>query len=461
MGPIVEASIAELHGRYSYHLAIPKGAPPDESSLMVLYGGNGSGKSTILRVLFHLLSFEGSSGHRSYLAQLQFERVRVRFTDGSSLQASRPEPNRGDYDLSFETAEGVTASCAVEADPTYRVSSRSALRTMSALRTKRARPDTLDTFLEQVRQEFPLNVYLLTDSRRLYADALGAVDRDYKELDSRSDTVLRRHEGHEAPSPSDPVRLAMRQAHETILQRYSIAQAGSNVSMHEIYRTLLAGLGGAFEPPKSASQPTPVTKLYERLQLAAKREEDSRRFGLGEDVDYRDILQDVQQTSEVNEQVARQILSPYVDAIEARQKALEPIVTNVSTLLRYLNRYLWDKAVDFSLRQGFQVVGGSGERLDASQLSSGERQLLLLLLSTLHARDESSILLIDEPELSLNTTWLRSLIRALEELTAGSPTQFILATHSFDLIAGHDANMVKLEPQLSGQIPFVEATADE
>jgi energy-coupling factor transporter ATP-binding protein EcfA2 len=78
-------------------------------------------------------------------------------------------------------------------------------------------------------------------------------------------------------------------------------------------------------------------------------------------------------------------------------------------------------------------------------LSSGEKQLLLLLCDTIAAREQPSIFIIDEPEISLNVKWQRRLITLLQDCIKGSRVQFFLATHSLELLTGHKEFVVKLK----------------
>ncbi|MHC5828218.1 MAG: hypothetical protein ACYT04_73080, partial [Nostoc sp.] len=53
---VVRIEVERLFGRYTYTLVKKDNNPHIDSSLMILYGDNGSGKTTILKLLFHLLS---------------------------------------------------------------------------------------------------------------------------------------------------------------------------------------------------------------------------------------------------------------------------------------------------------------------------------------------------------------------------------------------------------------------
>jgi len=62
------------------------------------------------------------------------------------------------------------------------------------------------------------------------------------------------------------------------------------------------------------------------------------------------------------------------------------------------------------------------------QLSSGEKQLLIILLTVLIQDNKPSILFMDEPEISLNIEWQKKIIQYIRELNAN--VQVIIATHS-------------------------------
>jgi energy-coupling factor transporter ATP-binding protein EcfA2 len=62
------------------------------------------------------------------------------------------------------------------------------------------------------------------------------------------------------------------------------------------------------------------------------------------------------------------------------------------------------------------------------QLSSGEKQMLVILLTVLVQDSQESIIFMDEPEISLHFDWQKKLIQFIKELNPN--TQIILATHS-------------------------------
>jgi len=69
-----------------------------------------------------------------------------------------------------------------------------------------------------------------------------------------------------------------------------------------------------------------------------------------------------------------------------------------------------------------------GEILVPYQLSSGEKQMLAILLTVLVEDDQPYVLFMDEPEVSLHIEWQKRLIDLIMELNPN--VQIILTTHS-------------------------------
>lgn len=69
-----------------------------------------------------------------------------------------------------------------------------------------------------------------------------------------------------------------------------------------------------------------------------------------------------------------------------------------------------------------------GEMLLPYQLSSGEKQMLAILLTVLVEDNQSYVLFMDEPEVSLHIEWQKKMIDLITELNPN--VQIILTTHS-------------------------------
>lgn len=78
------------------------------------------------------------------------------------------------------------------------------------------------------------------------------------------------------------------------------------------------------------------------------------------------------------------------------------------------------------------------------QLSSGEKQILLILTTVFLQEEKPCILLMDEPEISLHITWQDRLIKKIRELNPYC--QLILTTHSPNIFAnGWEDKIVFIE----------------
>lgn len=85
-----------------------------------------------------------------------------------------------------------------------------------------------------------------------------------------------------------------------------------------------------------------------------------------------------------------------------------------------------NKRIDRSKNE-IQFISGN-DTLSPYQLSAGEKQILVILLTVLIQDEKPCILLMDEPEISLHIEWQKKLINLIRDLN--QKVQIILATHS-------------------------------
>lgn len=75
----------------------------------------------------------------------------------------------------------------------------------------------------------------------------------------------------------------------------------------------------------------------------------------------------------------------------------------------------------------------SDKIISINSLSSGERQLLFILIKALNISNGKAILLMDEPEISLHMSWQKKLITSIK--TINENCQMIIVTHSASILA--------------------------
>src|SRR6266550_82406 len=170
---IARIEVDQLFGRYDYRLPETDREIPQLSKLFVLYGDNGSGKTTILRLLFDLLSAADDRGHRSALAEVPFRTFRVFLADGTTIVADRARRVTGSY--SVEIARGSKTLIAADWVPAHqREQAKGAARNQQWAQ------------MIQKLGELNLAVYFMTDDRRVRSDRLprdsADSDVDEKEL---------------------------------------------------------------------------------------------------------------------------------------------------------------------------------------------------------------------------------------------------------------------------------------
>ena len=100
----------------------------------------------------------------------------------------------------------------------------------------------------------------------------------------------------------------------------------------------------------------------------------------------------------------------------------------------------------------------SGDKFDINELSSGEKQLFLRTLAIKMLNPENSVILIDEPELSLHPKWQQRIVDVYRKI--GKNNQIIIATHSPHILGSvRKENIMLLDKNEDGKI--VVRTGDE
>lgn len=103
-------------------------------------------------------------------------------------------------------------------------------------------------------------------------------------------------------------------------------------------------------------------------------------------------------------------------------------------------------------------TNSAGDKFDINELSSGEKQLFLRTLAIKMLNPENSIILIDEPELSLHPKWQQRIVDVYKKI--GKNNQIIIATHSPHILGSvRKENIMLLDKDDEGKI--VVRTGDE
>lgn len=124
--------------------------------------------------------------------------------------------------------------------------------------------------------------------------------------------------------------------------------------------------------------------------------------------------------------------------------------------LAHINRFLEQngkRLTDFDDNLRLLVQVGSGKARTThflEALSSGERQVVLLIFMVSRWLMQGGVVLIDEPDLHMHGSWQRTLIHELNRLVADKEGQLIIASHA-ELVAQEYAPSQRFAMDFEGQ----------
>ncbi len=128
-------------------------------------------------------------------------------------------------------------------------------------------------------------------------------------------------------------------------------------------------------------------------------------------------------------------LSIYVADVKEKLSVFDEITSKIELMVSIINKKFLYKEMSISKLEGF-VFSTEHGKISASSLSSGEQHELVLLYELLFKLSPNSLVLIDEPELSLHVVWQQQFLKDLKMITDISPFDALIATHSPQII--HD-----------------------
>jgi len=121
------------------------------------------------------------------------------------------------------------------------------------------------------------------------------------------------------------------------------------------------------------------------------------------------------------------------ELLQEKEEEINLILENKNRFIDIINKLFSVTNKTFDLDKNNSIVFNINEKIiPPHQLSSGEKQMLIILLTVLLKENKPFILLMDEPEISLHVEWQSSLIDNLIKLNPNM--QIILATHSSAMV---------------------------
>jgi energy-coupling factor transporter ATP-binding protein EcfA2 len=427
----------KLFGHFTYDLDFACKEEGSANRLALLYGDNGSGKTTLLKLLFHLLSPVDNRGHKTVIAQTKFETFEVQLANGTTILAQR-QPNRlgGDVELRIERAGKriQTLPLKVGKDGSVKM---------------KGTPDEalLMKFLHQLA-ELKVEILFMRDNRRLTSnldpeqragDAENLVRGEFL-VEMTAEHVTRGFQ----PSRDTSLIQAVENVNTFFRQQALTAASKGETNTNRIYDEIIKHLVLPGKRPHDFSD-VKFREYLVKFEALSERNQSFVKVELASPLMAKDMIGSLRKAKADARPALLNVLAPYIDSVQARLEALEGIRRTIYQFTDSLNSFIGNgKQVVFSLGSGLSILGYDGDALSPQALSSGERQLLTMFCHIVCVRGRTAIFIIDEPELSLNVKWQRRLVQSLLDCAEGASVQFIMASHSMELLARHRDHVVQL-----------------
>lgn len=433
---IKRVELKGIHKRYNLEMDF-------NESLNILYGQNGTGKSTLIHIIANVANCDFLR-----FAFLEFTSIKVTYSNDAHVCVTQTEAN-DEKSVSIETDTGAKFSFdkrdayetsrllederySIEYEPVLikklaefvKVNNIRHIETsyFPAFRTMlEAWSSQRDAGAQHPRRRNDFYVKQATNfSRKLFGEFLPAINY---------------------PSPIDIENSLRDQIRDRQINiaRYEISVFSD--SFVKVFSALLEGRS----VEASAEQ-----LLHEISQLTAEStgsklgdfEENSNTFkNLQELVKKSSRLGDLKSS-------ASGALAVYRDALKERQSYQQEAFKEIDTYFEVVNSFLEKKELSYSIdkhrripKVGLKFPDGTWSSIKV--MSSGERQLLTMLYAVNRMSGNAAVL-IDEPEISLHIDWQEDLLEKMMKQLGDR--QIIVCTHSPAIAADFDQYMKEVSP---------------
>ena len=188
----------------------------------------------------------------------------------------------------------------------------------------------------------------------------------------------------------------------------------------------------------ASSDNLPVDEIRYRMSALDQKTDELKGIGILDETPMRQFPVDDIDTSQAG------VMTLYVQDTEYKLQVLDSLAKRVLLLLESLNGKFRHKSVRVDREVGLVVAGHDGEALPLDSLSSGEQHELILHFDLLFRVPNNTVVLLDEPELSLHIEWQSKFLADLIAIIKLSHFDALVATHSPYIVGTRDDLMVEL-----------------
>lgn len=394
-------------------------------------GVNGSGKTTVINIIAAALSADFTT-----LDRLPFELIRIELSE----VGGRKKP-------SIEV-EKVRNEESPYPDITYRIREKA---------SEKYRAYSLDEFEEEtlLRRRMPSRQYHLfmrQMNRGILAKLQSLVNVSWLSIHRAAASRNSPEESYESSVDQKLDELS------TELGKYfSVLSSKVSDKIAEFQRNIILSLlteqteNVVFSSVKAFDldeEKKALSDIFSKLQIGSKtakikldkhfQEVSAARDKMisKEVLDLNDLM------SLVNSYRSHRVVQNWNSLLEKQAVILAP----KTTFVEVLNGLFQRKRVHINDKNEVEATTESGKKLSIRGLSSGEKQLVIILGEALLQQSAPWIYIADEPELSLHVKWQEKLIENLRRLNPQA--QIVCATHSPDVVSAFADKVFDMESQI-------------
>lgn len=406
---ITKIEVKDLFDTYSYSINYNENQNIDD--LAILYGDNGCGKTTILKILFHVLSEEPTNGHRTAIGKVAFKEYNIYLSNNYCIKLFRDEAFHNSYSINVHNQDDIVIK--------YKWEPRE-------IRTKTDENEIEYMNFCKFLSSLKLNVFFLQDDRKIVQND---DDNEYRyyitETGERRKVPLRK-------GRQTNLDIALSQFNQWIKNEALIQTNIGSESVNELYEKIIGSINN--EKNDNDSDINHKVDLIQKFHSIKTKNIEYMKLGLTSNFLNESIIDTITKVNDSKISLVSSIITPYLDSFELRLDSLQKLKDLLEQLNVYLEKYFRNKIVDISLNHGIVIKSKKGIPLAPNSLSSGERQILQLFCHVIVASNKSNLIIIDEPEISLNVKWQRMFLSSLLNITKNN-SQIIIATHSIEMIS--------------------------
>lgn len=435
---ITSIEVRGLFGENDHEIPILGGRP------VVLTGRNGSGKSTILRLVNAVAEADVQA-----LSDLPLDQFVLRFS------------NAPEFRLISRGSDGVQLQWGDDQDflHTPDIFSELPKWALEILKESDYRPDVaMDLLMEARNPSFEFNEDEFARARMLFRRLASDNRGGFQIPDLLSRLADSLHtlyvtdqrlvaEDVQAPQMSQsqyrqmrrPVR---RRPHRLAVEAASSAIANAIRSADSRYARTAQESERSFPTRVLRAMVDRTTISEEDLQGLITRVNEERQHlrtvGLL-DEDLRDAPQLPLQ--ELGDAHVRSVLATILESSIENMHSISALSAPLAAFKTFLDARFAPKQVVLDREEGMRIMLPAQQDLSRNTfirpalLSSGEQQLTILAYEILFRLKKNTLVIIDEPELSLHLLWQDTLVNELKTLGQGSGAQFLMASHSPAIVA--------------------------